>query len=100
MLRGCGLVALLVMAQVALAQDFSADVVNERGNQQLKKIYSTKDKVRFEVEARNQAMGPSALIVDEGQNKWILLMAERHLYMDSVPMMMKTPAMYQFWHVE
>ena len=100
MMRGCGLVGLLVMAQMALAQDFSADVVNEKGNQELKKIYSTKDKVRFEVGARNQAMGPSALIVDEAQNKWLLIMAERHMYMDSVPAMMKTPVVYQFWHVE
>ena len=27
-------------------------------------------------------------------------MAQRHMYMDSLPAMMKTPAMYQFWHVE
>jgi hypothetical protein len=97
--RGCGLVVLLVTAQLVLAQDFSADVVNEKGGQ-LKKIYSTKAKVRFEIEARNQAMGPSALIIDEAQNKWIVIMAERHMYMDSLPAMMKTPVMYQFWHVD
>jgi len=100
MMLGCGLVGLLATAQMALAQDFSADVANEKGNQELKKIYATKDKVRFEVEARNQAMGPTVLIVDEAQNKWIVLMAERHMYMDSVPAMMRTPTMYQFWHVE
>jgi hypothetical protein len=99
MVRGGSLVVLLVMTQMVLAQDFSADVVNERGGE-LKKIYSTKDKVRFEVEPRNQAMGPSALIVDEAQNKWILVMAERHMYMDSLPVTMKTPVLYQFWHVQ
>ncbi len=96
---GCGLMVLMVTAQMVMAQDFSADVVNEKGGE-LKKIYSTKDKVRFDVEGRNQAMGPSALIVDEAQNKWILLMAQRHMYMDSLPAMMKTPAMFEFWHVE
>lgn len=99
MMLGCGLVGLLAMALVAQAQDFSADVVNEKGGD-LKKIYSTKDKVRLEVAARNQAMGPTVLIVDEAQNKWIVLMAERHMYMDSLPAMMRTSAMYQFWHVD
>ena len=100
MVCGCGLFGLLVMAHMAMAQDFSADVVNEKSNQELKKIYSTKDKVRFEVESRNQAMGPSAIISDETQNKWIVLMPDRHMYLDSLPAMMKTPTMYQFWHVE
>jgi hypothetical protein len=100
MVRISFFLGLLVVAPGALAQEFSADVVNEKGTQDVKKIYSTRDKVRFEVGARNQAMGPSALIVDEAQNKWMVLLAERHMYMDSVPAMMKTPLVYQFWHVE
>ena len=90
----------LVIAYAALGQDFSADVVNTKGNGGLNKIFATKNKVRFEVEERNQAMGPTALIIDEAQNKWIMVIAQRHMYMDSVPGMMKTPLITQFWHVE
>jgi hypothetical protein len=99
MMLGCGLVGLLAMALVAQAQDFSADVVNERGGD-LKKVYATKDKLRLDVAARNQTMGPTVLIVDEAQNKWIVLMAERRMYMDSLPAMMRTPTMYMLWRVD
>jgi hypothetical protein len=100
MLHGCGLVVWLAMAHVAGAQDFSADVVKQNGNQEFKKIYSSKNKVRFELEPRNEAMGPTALIVDETESKWILLMAQRQMYMDSMPRAMKSSALYQFWHVD
>ena len=90
----------LVIAHAALGQDFSADVVSTKGNGGLSKIYATKDKVRFEVAGQNQAMGPTALIIDETQNKWLMVIAQRHMYMDSVPGMMKTPTITLFWHVE
>ena len=94
-LAGC-----LGIGHRALAQDFSADVVsNKQGNGGLSKIYSTKDKARWEVQEKNAGMGPSALIVDEAQGKWLVLMEQRHMYMDSLPMMMKSPVITQFWHV-
>lgn len=96
---GC-LVVFLVAAHLAVAQEFSADVVNQKQeNGGLKKIYATKDKIRFEVEARNAAMGPSALILDEAQNKYIVLMAEKHMYMDAPPMMVR-PLINKFWRVD
>jgi hypothetical protein len=64
-LAGC-----LGIGHRALAQDFSADVVsNKQGNGGLSKIYSTKDKARWEIQEKNPGMGPSALIVDEAQSK-------------------------------
>ena len=95
------LAGLLAIGHLALAQDFSADVINQKqGSEGIKKIYSTKDKVRYEVEGQNPAMGPVALIVDEAQNKWMVVMPERHMYMDSWPPMMKKPIITQYWHVQ
>ncbi len=44
-------------------------------------------------------MGPSALILDETQNKYTVLMAERHMYMDA-PQMMVRPLVSRFWRVQ
>jgi hypothetical protein len=100
MLRGSCLLALLAITQVSMAQEFSADVLNRNtDNTGLKKLYSGKDKVRFEVLSKNSAMGPSAIILDEAQHKYIVLMAERHMYMDAPLMMVKT-LITQFWRVQ
>lgn len=89
----------LLAASMGMAQDFSADVINARGSQGIQKVYASKDKVRFEVEGQNQAMGPSAVIVDQAQSKWLVLLSERHMYLDSWPPMMQKPIITQYWHV-
>jgi hypothetical protein len=100
MMRGTYLVALLVIAQAALAQEFSADVLNKKSdNVGLKKLYAGKDKVRFEVEGGKGAMRPSALILDETQNRYVVLMGEQHMYMDA-PVMMTRAFVVQFWRVQ
>jgi hypothetical protein len=100
MIRFACLGLLLVAAHLAVGQEFSADVVDHKQeNGGLKKIYATKDKIRFEVEARNAAMGPSALILDEAQNKYTVLMAEKRMYMDAPPMMVR-PLISKFWRVD
>jgi hypothetical protein len=94
-------VALLVVGHFAVGQDFSADVINQKPDAEgIKKIYSTKDKVRYEVQGQNPAMGPIAAIVDEAQNKWLIVLPERHMYMDSWPPMMKKPLITQLWRVD
>jgi len=94
------LVGCMVMSQLARAQDFSADVVNNKqGAGGMSKMYSTKDKVRWEMQKKSSGTGPSALIVDEAQGKWIMLMEQQHMYMDAMPMMLKIPVITQFWHV-
>ena len=99
MVRGSCLVALLMMAPLGLAQEFSADVVNTKDNGELKKLYAGKDKVRFEVETRNAGMGPTAVILDEGQNKYTVVMSERRMYMDAPTTMVK-PLMTHYWRVQ
>jgi len=95
---GC-VVGVLGIAHLALAQDFSADVVTNREGKGPSKLYSTKDKVRWELGERNAQMGPSALVIDEGQGKSFVLMSQQHMYMDSQPWMTKAPVVTQFWHV-
>jgi len=95
------LVGFFVIGQVALAQDFSADVVSNKQGAGTGKLYSTKDKVRWEMQERNERMGPTALVFDEAQSKSFVLMEQHHMYMDSGPWMMaKTPVVTQFWHVQ
>ena len=100
MVRGYFSAGILLAASLVMAQDFSADVVNARGGEGIKKVYSTKDKVRYDVAGQNQEMGAAALIVDEAQHKWLVVLSERHMYMDSWPMMMKRPIITQYWHVQ
>jgi hypothetical protein len=92
-------VGVLLAASMVMAQDFSADVINAKGSGGIRKVYSTKDKVRYEIEGQNQAMGPSAVIVDEAQSKWLVLLSERHMFLDSWPTMMQKPLIAQYWHV-
>lgn len=98
-----GLVAFLVIAPLANAQDFSADVVSTRqdGNGGRGKIYSTKDKVRWETQDQNSSMmGMSAIVIDEAQGKNFVLIEQRHMYVESFPGMTRMPLIAQFWHVQ
>jgi hypothetical protein len=99
MVRGSCFVAVLVIAQLGLAQEFSADVVNTKDNGELKKLYAGKDKVRFEVETGNAGTGPAAVIFDEAQNKYTVVMSERRMYMDAPTTMVK-PLMTHYWRVQ
>jgi len=99
MARGFCLVGLLVVSQVALSQEFSADVVNlKQSNMAAKKVYAAKDKVRVDLEGRNGSFGPSALILDDVQRKPIALLPAQHMYMEA-PLAMAAPLITQFWRV-
>jgi hypothetical protein len=88
----------LASGRLASAQEFSADVVNTKDNGELKKLYAGENKVRFEVESGG-GMGPATVLVDESQNKYVVVMTERHMYMDAPPIMIK-PLITQFWRVQ
>jgi hypothetical protein len=98
----CLWLGVLLGASLSMAQDFSADVVSNRqaNNGSEGKLYSTKDKVRWELGERNERMGPSALVVDEAQGKSFVLIAQQHMYMDSAPFVSRMPVITQFWHVQ
>ena len=102
MTRCCGcFVVVLVIAQGALAQEFSAEVVNTKpgNNGRLSKVYAGKDKVRFEMANANAATGTSALIFDEARHSYTVVMAERHMYMDA-PVTMAKPILANYWRVQ
>ena len=99
MARGMYLFALLMVAHAALAQEFSADVVSTKNNNGgVKKIYVGTDKIRFEVQGGNAAMGASAVILDETEGKYVVVLGDKHMYMDA-PQMMVKPLITQFWRV-
>jgi len=90
----------LMLANIALAQDFSADVVSQKSdNAGMKKVYATKDKVRFEMQGANPQMGPSAIIFDDAKHTYSVIMAERHMYMDA-PVTVVRPILAHFWRVD
>ncbi len=94
-LAGC-----VVIGYRALAQEFSADVINKKtDNQGVKKLYAGNGKERFEVASGNPMMGPTAVILDESQKKYVVLMTERRMYMDAPPTMARA-LITQFWHVQ
>lgn len=90
----------LAIGHLAFAQEFSADVHDmKRENKGISKLYAGKDKVRFEGQSQGEAMGPTVVIIDEAQNKNIVLMPQRHSYIEAPPMMVK-PLITQFWRVD
>ncbi len=96
----CFIFTFLILANAALAQEFSADVVSQKSdNVGMKKVYATKDKVRFEVQGANPQMGPSAIVFDDTKHTYLVIMAERHMYMDA-PVTMVKPILAHFWRVD
>lgn len=93
-------VLFVVLAHMAIAQEFSADIfTSKNGGMGLNKVYAGTDKVRFEVQNGNAAMGPAAIILDVTQRKYTVLMPQRHMYMDA-PAMMTKPLITKFWRVD
>ena len=93
-------IGIVAVSGVALAQEFSADVVqNKRGNQAPDKLYAAKGKVRWEPAERDPRMGSFALILNERTDKSLVLIPDKHLYMDAMPGMTK-PLITKFWTVD
>lgn len=96
----CFLLTFPILTNMALAQDFSADVVSQKSdNTGVRKVYATKNKVRFEVQGENPQMGPSAIVFDDTKNSYTIIMAERHMYMDA-PMTITRRLLTHFWRVD
>lgn len=94
-------IGFLAVSGVALAQDFSADVItNKQGNEPPGKLYATKGKARWEPAERDPRMGSVALILDEREGKSLVIMPAQRMYMDAMPGMTKTPVITKFWTVE
>ena len=96
----CFLLTFLILANIALAQEFSADVVSQKSdNAGMKKVYAAKDKVRFELQGANPQMGPSAILFDDAKHKYTVILTERRMYMDA-PVTVVKPILTHFWRVD
>lgn len=94
-LRHVCVLAFGVAGSLALAQEFSAEVVSpKRDNGGMNKIYVGKDKIRIGMEERKS--GPGAIIIDPVEHKNLVLMPERHMYMEGL-MGQATPLAFNFW---
>ena len=96
----CFLLTFLILANIALAQEFSADVVSQKSdNAGMKKVYAAKDKVRFELQGANPQMGPSAILFDDAKHTYTVILTERRMYMDA-PVTVVKPILTHFWRVD
>ncbi len=101
MIRFSCLVAMLLLGGLAVAQtEFSGEIVNnQRGDRNSSKVYFGKDKMRFESTATGKdPMGGGAMIIDLNTRASIVLMPERHMYMEMPgQMMQKRNLTYDFF---
>ena len=82
-LRTCAFVSVFAMAgALCFAQDFSADIVSLSGNDHIamSKVFVSGNKAH--VDMRGNEMGVSAVLVDNDQHKYYLLMPPQHAYME------------------
>jgi hypothetical protein len=97
MIRVSCCMALLIAASAAWAQtEFSADIVEKGNSGGPSKVYFGKDKVRFE-SAETQSRGGGAFIMDLNSGNSIVLMNERHMYMEMPGQMMENRGMFRFF---
>lgn len=87
-------VAFMGIANLALAQEFSADIVNlKKEGGGLSKIYVSSSKMRLETHEKG---GLTAMIFDPASQKNIAIMSEQHMYME-MPIGQGMPMAYNFW---
>jgi hypothetical protein len=92
---------MLVLAGLAAAQtEFSGEIVNndnQRTDRGPTKVYFGKDKMRFDSPGGKDPMGGGAVIFDLATRGWVVLMPERHMYMEMPAQMMQKRGMYDFF---
>jgi len=98
-MRGWYFASILVLAGLAAAQtEFSGEIVNHRhpGGGPTK-VYFGKDKIRFDSPGGKDPSGSGAVIFDLNNHNWVVLMAERRMYMEMPTQMMEKKGMYNFF---
>lgn len=93
----CALV--FVMSTYVIAQtEFSADIVNEGNQNRTTRMYVGKDKLRFDGMGTS-GHGAGSVIIDPTTQKTIVLMPERHMYME-VPQEQTMHQTMNMFHVQ
>ncbi|MFZ0733291.1 MAG: hypothetical protein WAM79_13260 [Candidatus Sulfotelmatobacter sp.] len=98
MVKSSCLIVCLLAASFALAQEFSADIVNtgREGAGKKAKIYFAKDKMRIE---SAEQRGGGAVIVDLAAHTSTILMDQQHMYMEMPVQMADKRDPYHFFHI-
>jgi hypothetical protein len=99
MLRISGLLTLLVVASSAFAQtEFSADMVSHGRDKNAAKIYSGKDKMRFDAKDKDPDQRKSGtVILDFSTESWTVLIPQQHMYMVMPSSTMENRGMFHFF---
>ena len=98
MVRFSWFAAVLVLGSLAVAQtEFSGEIVNDRHQGAPSKVYFGKDKMRVESAAGKDPSGAGAAIFDFSNQSMVVLMPERHMYMEMPSQMMEKRGMYNFF---
>ena len=98
-IRSCGFVALLLIAaaSLSLAQaEFSADIVDTAHPDRATKVYSSKDKMRFEShgDARD---GGGSFIMNLSTQTYLVIMDKQQMYMEMPATAMERRGMFSFF---
>lgn len=92
---------MLVLGGLAAAQtEFSGEIVDthtQRADRGPSKIYFGKDKMRIDSAAGKDPMGGGGVIFDFNAHTWVVLMPERHMYMEMPTQMMEKRGTYNFF---
>ena len=94
----CFILLILAASYVVAQTEFSGDVVD--GNQKGKgptRVYSGKDKMRFDSIEANDARGGGAVILDFTTQTWVVLMPKQHMYMQMPNTAMENRGMFEFF---
>lgn len=100
MIRFSCLVAMLVLGGLAAAQtEFSGEIVNnQRADRAPVKVYFGKDKMRIDSPGGKDQMGGGAMILDLNTRSSVVLMPEKHMYIEMPgQMMQKRNLTYDFF---
>jgi len=95
--RGSCFIALLIASTFSLAQtEFSGEVADlQKPDKAPTKVYFGKDKMRFDSQDKNTQGG--SVILDFTSQSYLVLMPQRHMYMEMPAQMMDKRGMFSFF---
>jgi hypothetical protein len=93
------MVVLFLSAAVFAQTEFSADIVQDGDHapKTATRVYFGKDKVRFDSQGQSKSAG--AVILNLTDQKYVVVMAQQHMYMEMPAQSMEQRGMYTFFRI-